>query len=325
MANLSNLPQFQSADSLSFRAACNAAVEFPRRPIKRRVVIRISESSETSALIKRLLTELPEGILEDNLFADKLSKDSSWQTLVLELIMNEQRWGDLLNKCTSSDAPKKILEWFRSLYDKLYDPSRPATRAATTAAVTLSTLWFAHHSKPQLYNEITQPIRAIVTADKSSIPVSFAPSSNQTPLTVTFVPQATADIPIGLRLDAAATPLKIQFVPSGNSFTDLAKAAIQQLHENEAVLRATETDVRELASKPVLSTNLDSTNGSLDGISANLANGSKRLEDDLGSLSKTYNSDTQSQESRQNAMKGLLSRNCKFCRLVIIDKRYPQA
>ena len=141
---------------LAFRAACNRAAESPFRPMKIRVIARLSRSPDAQNIFRRLWSQAGE---QADHFFPLLASDAGWWTLVNEEIQREHSWGDLLNWEFFS---KKLFEWIKAFLEKLFDKGHPAAQAITTILVVLGSMWGAEKANPQIYMSLTRPFRAAV-------------------------------------------------------------------------------------------------------------------------------------------------------------------
>src|SRR5216683_881771 len=111
---------FCSEEVLQFRAACNQAIESSVRPIKRRVIRQIVDSSDARRLFQRTWeTAGPEH------FFQALSKDPSWHTVVNEELHDERAWSDLRDW---EWFKKQSFEWIKSFLQKLVHRDHPVSR-----------------------------------------------------------------------------------------------------------------------------------------------------------------------------------------------------
>jgi hypothetical protein len=170
-----------TAQSLEFRAAANASVPPEKRPIRSRVLSRLRDSADFTRSFVPLLKDCMKAGLEDEAilaaFSTALAADPRFQTLVLEAIEQDRKWGDLFQKGFHS-----WLDRIHSVVEKLFDTSHPVSRL--TASVLLSgTSLFAgykaiHYAVPEIApKEIAIPIRAIPQGSPGGlkIPVVASP------------------------------------------------------------------------------------------------------------------------------------------------------
>src|SRR5690348_3732725 len=89
---------------LGFRAACNEVVDSSLRPIKRHVIVRLSNSPEAENVFEEawnsISSSLPFGVTGEprpSVFFQALTALPTWRTLVIEEVAAEQRWSDLVS------------------------------------------------------------------------------------------------------------------------------------------------------------------------------------------------------------------------------------
>lgn len=282
MATLSNGAEFAVQSNLAFRAACNGAVRPEERPIRKRVIQRIGNAvKESPALLDRVLSKLPDGPIDDHLFAVELAKDPSWQTLVSEFLAAEREWNDLLKRSTESKFWKKVLEWIKSFSHKAGDGERPEVKLASALFVTMSGLWAAHTYV------FSKPVSVDFTSPKP-VHVNLVPGDDK------------AEFPIGLSFEAPKDPMKVQFVgdlAGGQTPTDALNQIAKQLSEDRRSLENAEQRLTSLT-KEQGSAAVDGINKRLENISSKVGAASTNLNqigEDVASLTRDYDSSTKDQ------------------------------
>jgi hypothetical protein len=283
MANLSSAAEFAVQSNLAFRAACNGAVRPEERPIRGRVIMRIAaEVKKTPTLLDRVLSKLPEGPIDDHLFAVELAKDPSWQTLVSEFVASEREWNDLLKKSLEPEHWKKVVDWIKSFSHKAGDGERPEVKLASALLVTITGLLAA---------------QKIVLPDLKGVQVQF---SAKDPVDVSLIPKNTSgNIPVGLTFEGPDNAMKVKFVGEedgqGGSPTEALNWIALELNQNRQALKDAKDQIAILAQRtspfPDLKASLDSLSGNVLAASSNLS----QIGGKIDSLSTTYDTAAQKQ------------------------------
>lgn len=248
MADLVSIQEFLSPDNLAFRAACNEAAEVKNRPVRRRVIARLSKAADTRTVVNHVLRLLSHDLIDDHLFAVELAKNPSWQTLVAEQIAEERRWSDLFEKYISKERIKKLYEWCEPLLSKSFDQTRPATKVVSAALAAVLALGVAHVAK------ITIPVEF---SQGSSKPMSLQLGTidPDKPIGVQFDAKGLGDaLPIHLQFDSA--PIKVGLVGeglNGENPTDTLRKIEGQLEASNKSLYLAQNQLALLASNQGIS------------------------------------------------------------------------
>jgi len=195
VAELVNLENFLSDTSLAFRAACNGAVSPEARPIRRRVVGRLSRAEETRPLVNHILAALPPDLLDDYDFAVQLAKNAAWQTLVAEKVEEERRWQDLVR----GPLPGKVNEWLESLFHKATEGGRPLIKAIPAVLGTVAGLAAANWLHiPLKIDPIVSggELKFHIGADSEQKPIQFQLQASKSPIPIDVTTRSADQSPI---------------------------------------------------------------------------------------------------------------------------------
>jgi hypothetical protein len=146
----------------------------------------------------------------DRRFYDCLSRSVLWRTLVAEQIAIEASWSDPRQIKTLADLFDQIKAFAEKIFDK---KKHPATRIAAAALSTLTGLWTVHAVAPGAYDALTLPVRAALTGNNLSLPVTFIPQTNQTtglPVSIPLqVVGSGGEIGIRVKSTSNADPIQV--------------------------------------------------------------------------------------------------------------------
>jgi len=219
-------------EELAFRAACNAAVDPSARPVKRRVIGRLSQSNEARRLFAETWDRAVSlGTPQPTAFFQLLTELPSWQTLVIEQIAAERRWSDVRSKNTDT-----LVEKIKSFAEKFWDKrEHPSAAALTRLGLGLSMAVAFTHT-----GVLTIPVKTSLDG-KSTVPVTLSlDDKDRKPFRVSFVPTG----------DPAQIPIKVE-VNSGKPITlqvDAEQCAEKTLEKVVAQLRASNQSLAGVAS-----------------------------------------------------------------------------
>lgn len=191
-------PLCQAAD-LAFRTACNAAVLPSARPVKRRVIERLSESGEADRvfnLVWQAASQSPPPF--EQRFFDELGRNPLWSTLVVEAIAEERRWKDTFSNTEFSSFADRVRSFFEKCFGK---DAGTLTKIASTAAAGAGTLAIATQINPEILHKVTLPIEVQLKRDNAAIPVQLMLDSKLDSIPITFK-ASTGDKPIELHFES---------------------------------------------------------------------------------------------------------------------------
>jgi hypothetical protein len=256
-------------DSLNFRAACNEPLPPAQRPLKKRVLQRISKSEDAKEICARILADFGElcDQRQATQFWATLATDLAWKTLVIEQVDLERNWKDLLNP----DLEGKIWDLIQSAVEKIWDSYHPVTRIAGLSAISLLSLIVTERAVNSLGNSLNfQPLK-----DLGSIPLSAPKQMPQLGFSKDDLDRLRLQIP------ADAPPFKLQ--DASVSLAD-PSALIGNFHDSSTSLIRSEVDLRHALETSQqqnqnLPNNLDLIARQLQGISAKLKSDSIAAKD----------------------------------------------
>jgi hypothetical protein len=203
------------ADELAFRTACNAAVLASARPVKRRVIERLSESSEADrvfSMVWQAATNQSPPPIEQRFF-DELSKSPLWSTLVVEAIAEERKWKDVFS---NSEFPS-LADRMRAFFEKFFGKDAGTlTKVASTAIAGAGSLVIATQINPEILHKVTLPIEVELKGGNAALPVRFIFNSKADSIPITLrAPNGTTTIPVRFEASADDKPLKLHFESDG--------------------------------------------------------------------------------------------------------------
>lgn len=174
--------------SITFHAACNEAVDASMRPIRQRVIRRLAEqvrcdraeeliwslSNEPAVESSHRFSELqelfgtewnqannvtppPPAPHVEARFVQLIGKNPQWRALVLESVVQERRWSDIL-----TGGFQFPLDRLSSFFEKLMSPQHPVARGTTSALASVGTallaIWLPAAWNPDVYDKILHPV-----------------------------------------------------------------------------------------------------------------------------------------------------------------------
>jgi hypothetical protein len=256
-------------DKLAFRAACNTVVGPSLRPIKRRVIARISSSKEARSLFVQSWERFKNLETSDTAkFFELLTALPVWQTLVIEEIAAEHRWTDLFSKNAEGFVEKS-----KALIEKLWDKyQHPTARALSAFALGLGTIYVANGS-------LTIHVKPVLSQG-DEIPVVFRPSNDKDakPIPVSFVPTADVKgIPVKLELDSDDKPIKLRFDCNGKPADEIAYV-VEQLQISNRSLAQVASGLNSVAKASAALDGAD-LRSKLKDISTNISSNATKLKE----------------------------------------------
>jgi hypothetical protein len=298
-------------NELAFRAACNSVVDHSLRPVKRRVIERLSNSPEAQDLFKKFWSAavVPSTSFPAENFFTLLVKDPLWQTIVSEEVDNEHSWKDLFNGNFFKEGAK-VKDWFRSFLEKLGGKDHPAARALTAATLGLSLVVGVKYEKPDM---LTIPVTVAPSYDSKGDRITFKVDTD--PVKVSLTASATsADIPVQLRLLPDEKPVRINFVSDGQlkgNLTDGLVEITKKLGATNASLKQAASNLKLIATQPVHA-DLVGLSKTLAGVEQNISATTLQLTETnskLADLKSTYETQSENEASNsQNAVQNINQR-----------------
>ncbi len=222
-------------EELRFRAACNAAADPSYRPLKLRVIRRLSDFDHFGSLFDKLWAAAR---ASEEAFFEALGHDPLWQTAVAETAVNERSWLSLANKDFwqkgSNKISDKVWDWSLAAIEKLWDRKHhPATAMISTIALTLAIPLAVSQIFPNLYRELTKPIRVAVIPDLQELDKGYND----------FKARLEKD-PLSIQVRPAVDAIPIKFVGDPVEVT----TKDQQLQEALRQLKSGTLTLRQIAS-----------------------------------------------------------------------------
>lgn len=284
------------ANQLAFRAVCNSAIDPSRRPLKKRVIERLSDSPEAKDLYRTHWVSAShlQGSQPENFFK-LLGSDILWQTKVAEEVESERSWKDLSN----GKFFGKFRDWTSALFEKLAGKEHPAARALTAATLGLSLVVAIKSVGP--VDTLTIPVSVVATYDKKAAPITLKLAGDSVKVNLEPVTDSIAktQVPIQLQLIPDKTAVPINFVSGGESGgrpKDALTEVTKKLESSNVVLRQAAASLDLMAKQPVHS-DLTKLYANLDSVSQNVFQTRSKLDDvnrTLAELKTSY--ETQSRE-----------------------------
>jgi hypothetical protein len=233
-----------SVTELAFRAACNVVAEPRSRPVKRRVIGRLSGSTEAQRLFAEVGEEVARrnGPLSESAFFEELVARREWATLVVEAISAEHRWGDLFG-----DFPSAV-DHVQAFWEKcLGKDASTAARVASTVALGLGSLVTVHWVAPETLH---LPVHVEWTGDKNPLLVSLTPDESGSPIALTVKgPEGETALPVRIEASSEDKPIKLHFEADElNGATPAAALndVSAQLKRTNQALEATTVRIQDL-------------------------------------------------------------------------------
>jgi hypothetical protein len=305
-----SLPQANSwsdlcvTSQLAFRAACNSALDPSRRPVKRRVIERLSNSSEARDLFERLWQSTTNSVpgSRSEIFFKLLAGDILWQTKVAEEVARENSWKDLSNIKFFKD---KFRDWVSSLLEKLGSKEHPAARALTAATLGFSLVVAVKLVSPP--DTLTIPVRVAASYDSKGEPISikFGGDSVKVNLAPVTDDATKTQVPIQLQIIPDKTPVHVNVVSDGNlggKSVDALAVMTKKLDSSNVALRNAAANLSSIAQQPIHS-DLTNLRAGLEGVSRDVSLTTARLDDvnrRLAEIKSSY--EAQSKEEVSTSM-----------------------
>jgi hypothetical protein len=190
--------------SLQFRAACNAVAGDKGKPVKPRVVVRISQHPDAADLFQK--TWIASAYSPDQFFLS-LMQGESWKTLVAEAIAGETRWGDLFQGRFQGALDRTL-----AFIEKLLHPENPIAKSGTVIAAGAASFWVMKFVLPDGALDI--PLKPVL-GDPKELKVSFSPALGTSGgvIPVEFrMPAGVKEVPVSLAVTAQANPVELRLV-----------------------------------------------------------------------------------------------------------------
>lgn len=277
------LSDFCKAENIYFRSACNEAIDSDRRPVKKRVIARLTSLDETYQILTGVAAKLSQSkaILTDEDFFAGLLADARWKTLVQEAVVGERKWLDLFTG-ESRDIVNgvkvkfkdKVVDWLFACMEKFFNRQEHPTATIITTAVILFTMPLVVKTISQnLYDAFTKPIRIAFTPDfdelKKGLKEFTAEDLKNAQLTINVRPTFDCDLerlkaqldgrkPCGLPITFIDTDKMPIQVAAKVDVSSLLGNATKQVNNGTATLKAMASSLDSIQKQSaVLNSTLD--------------------------------------------------------------------